>query len=66
MAAEGVAGSVQPGLPAAPGADRRRLVEQAVPLFLLAQAGEPGRERILSRDERFLAVPDRRVGAACR
>jgi hypothetical protein len=40
VAAAGEAGGAVAGLPAEAGAERRRVVEQAVPLLLLRQAGE--------------------------
>jgi len=55
---------LQPGLPAVAGADRRRVVEQAVMLFVLGEAGEFGEQRVRRRQERFFAMQDRRVFAS--
>ena len=54
---------VQATLPPLPCPDRRRLVEQPVPLLLPRQPGEPLVQRVAGREERLLAVQDRRVGA---
>ena len=51
------------GLPAGAGADRGRVVEEPVPLFLAGEAGEFGNEGMGRREERFLAVQDGRVVA---
>jgi len=53
----------QPPLPPLARADRRRLVEQPVFLFLLGQPGEFGHELVPGRKERFLAVEDGGIGA---
>jgi hypothetical protein len=54
---------VQAAEPTLAGPDRRRLVEQPVPLLLPRQPGEPLVQRVAGREERLLAVQDRRVGA---
>jgi hypothetical protein len=54
---------LQPGLPAGAGTDRRRIVEQAVLLFLLCEAGEFGEQRMCRGQERFFAVQHGRVFA---
>lgn len=53
----------QPPLPPLARADRRRLVEQPVFLFLLGQPGEFGHELVPGVKERFLAVEDGGIGA---
>ena len=53
----------QPSLPALARADRGRLVEQPVFLFLVGQPGEFSHVRMSGREERFLAVEDGGIGA---
>ncbi len=53
----------QPPFPPRARADRRRLVEQPVFLFLPGQSGDFGQERVPGRKERFLAVEDGGIGA---
>lgn len=54
---------LQAGLPAGSGADRGGIVEQAVVLFLLGQAGEFGEQFMRRRQERIFAMQDGRVFA---
>jgi hypothetical protein len=65
MASQHKARGVQPGLPADFRPDRRRVVEQTVFFLLLGQPGELGVEGMIGRQERLLAMEDRRVGARC-
>ncbi len=53
----------QPLFPPLAGADRGRVVEQAVLLFLPGQPGEPDHERVTRRKDRLLAVEDGGIGA---
>ncbi len=63
MPAEGEPTLGQPALPAVAGADGGGVVEQAVAFFMAGEARELGRERMMRREERFLAVEYRWVGA---
>src|SRR6266481_2774809 len=54
----------QPCLPLGACADRRRLRVEAVLLLLPRQPGELREERVVRRQERLLAMQDRRVVAA--
>jgi hypothetical protein len=62
MSSQHKAGRVQPGLPAIPRPDRRRVVEQTVFFLLLGQPGELGVEGMIGRQERLLAIEDRWIG----
>ena len=53
----------QPGQPAVAGADRCRVVEQAVAFFLFREAGEFRVQGMRGGEERFLAMQHRRVVA---
>jgi hypothetical protein len=61
MARQASPGCRKAGLPAGAGADRRRVVEQAAPLFLAGEAGEFRKQGMARREEGFLAVQDGRV-----
>ncbi len=61
MTAEGKAPLGKPGRPAVLGSDRRRFVEQTLFHFLGHQPGEPTVQRMIGRDERLLAMENRRV-----
>jgi hypothetical protein len=63
MAVEGKSGGNQPGLPAVPCPNRRRLFQQSSALLLARQALELRPPGIVGPEERLLAVQDRRVGA---
>ena len=64
MAPQDEAGGAEPGLPAVPRADRRRLIQQAGALLLVRQPLELRPQGMVRSEERLLAVQDRRVGAA--
>jgi hypothetical protein len=64
MAAQHKARGVQPGLPAFLRPDPRCVVEQPVFFLLLAQPGELVTEGMIGRQERFLAMEDRWIGAS--
>jgi len=63
MAARQKARRIQPGLPAIPRPDRLRVVVQTVFFLLLGHSGELGVEGMIGRQERFLSMEDRRIGA---
>lgn len=50
-------------MPAAAGADGGGVLEEAVRFFLGGQAGEPGVEGMVRRQEGLLAMQERRIGA---
>ncbi len=62
MSAQRKPGSVEPGLPAVACADRRRVIEQTLLLFLSRQPGESGMKRMVGRQECLCAVQDGRGG----
>ena len=63
MAAEREALLGQSGLPALLRPDRRCVVKQTVFLLSLGQPGDLGVEQVIGRQERFLAIEDRRIRA---
>ncbi len=63
MPAKGKAHLAQPGLPTIPRSNRRRVVQQAVLLFLSRQPGELAVQGMIGRQKHLLAMQDRRIGA---